>query len=276
MFTPFSDNTPGHLGNGFASDASGGSTRVTGRYEIDQDGKKIAGGNAVTAAGGLPAVTARAALSPRPSTIRFTLDASLTGTPDGLSTQSQTTWTWRSAHESGGALPPSSGWVCANYTLECRVEPLLTLQYAVAGMAPDGTALPGRQILNIEAGHLPLAKAPRITGVNVAESADGGRTWRAARISRCGAHCFRAIFAAPKGAYVTLRTTAADAAGGRISETIARAYRTSAGTPRTASPRNAARVFSSTRTVITSMWVSVIRFVLQLRVAHLAWTVNAR
>jgi hypothetical protein len=226
VYTPFSDNTPGHLGNGF--DSSDGSTGVTGRYEIDQDGRKIAGGNAVTAAGGWPAITVQAALSPRPSTIRFTLDASMNATPNDLSGQSQTTWTWRSAHESGDVLPFSSGWLCANHTLECRVEPLLTLRYAVAGMAPDGVAPAGRQVLDLAVGHLQLARAARIVGAHVAVSFDGGRTWRAAWITSCGAGNFRATFAAPTGAYVTLRTTATDAAGGQISETIARAYRISA------------------------------------------------
>jgi hypothetical protein len=76
-------------------------------------------------------------------------------------------------------------------------------------------------------GHLQLVNAPRIAGVNVAVSVDGGRNWRAAQLARCGARCFRATFTAPSGAYVTLRTIATDAAQGQISETIARAYRTS-------------------------------------------------
>ena len=55
-------------------------------------------------------------------------------------------------------------------------------------------------------------------------SFDGGKTWRAARISG-SAGAYRAAFTAPAGAYVTLRVTAADAAGGRIVETITRAYK---------------------------------------------------
>ena len=52
--TPFSDSAPGHLGSGFQPGIFGGGGTVAGRYEIDQNGKKIAGGNAVKAAQGSP------------------------------------------------------------------------------------------------------------------------------------------------------------------------------------------------------------------------------
>ena len=57
--TPFSDNVPGHLGSGFQLGIFGATGKVTGSYEIDQNGKKIAGGNAVKAPGAAPTSTPR-------------------------------------------------------------------------------------------------------------------------------------------------------------------------------------------------------------------------
>jgi hypothetical protein len=81
--TPFSDNTPGHTGAGFAT--WGGSRQVSGSYEIDQNGTRIAGGNAVTAFS--PDLRVQAALNPHPSAIRFSLDPALGGAAGQLSTE---------------------------------------------------------------------------------------------------------------------------------------------------------------------------------------------
>lgn len=55
-------------------------------------------------------------------------------------------------------------------------------------------------------------------------SFDGGKTWHPASVTPVGGGSFRALFTAPAGAYVTLRTTARDAAGGSVTETITRGY----------------------------------------------------
>ena len=57
-------------------------------------------------------------------------------------------------------------------------------------------------------------------------SFDGGKVWHAAQVSGQAGH-YTAVFTAPAGATVTLRTHAADAAGGTITETIPSAYRVS-------------------------------------------------
>jgi hypothetical protein len=73
-------------------------------------------------------------------------------------------------------------------------------------------------------GHLQLAAAARITAAAAQVSFDGGKTWRTATVTGfCGV--YRAAFTAPASAYVTQRVTTADAAGGRIAETIDRAYK---------------------------------------------------
>lgn len=226
--TPFMDNEPGHYG-GYGFGRTPGA-KVTGYYRIDQDGRTVASGDPVTlprpVRGGL--FYTQVQLSPQPSTVRFELDAARTGPAFRLSTRSHTVWTWRSAHESGSTLP--GYWVCS-YPADpsspppsmCSVEPMMTLVYHVKGMALNGTTRPGRQVMDITAGHLQLAHASGITGVTVQVSADDGATWRPASVTR-RADTFRAVFPAVRGTYVTLRVRATDAAGGSITETITRGY----------------------------------------------------
>jgi hypothetical protein len=84
------------------------------------------------------------------------------------------------------------------------------------GRAPD-TARAGR--------HLQAVRAAPVTRASVSVSFDGGKTWHQARVSGHGGS-YAAVFTAPAGAPVTLRTSAADAAGGTVTETITSAYRT--------------------------------------------------
>ena len=231
--TPFMDNEPGHYG-GYGFGQTPGAT-VTGYYQIDQDGTTVASGDPVTVPrpvrGGLFYTQVR--LSPQPSTVRFVLDAARTGSAFRLSFRSHTVWTWRSAHETGSRLP--GYWTCS-YPADpssppprtCVVEPMMTLLYHVNGMALNGTTRPGRQVMDITAGHLQLARASRITSVTVQVSADDGAIWRPASVTRRSGDTFRAVFPAARGAYVTLRVHATDASGGSITETITRGYQVAA------------------------------------------------
>ena len=197
--TPFSDNLPGHAGNGYAFDIGG--ARISGGFEIDQNGKKIAAAKVVEPA--LPDLLIPAVrLSARPSVIRLVLTAARNGRQYPLSTSSQTIWTWHSSHEAGTTL--RAGWTCASTFLsgvlshDCAAEPLLTLQYAVGGLALDGSAAAGPQVLDVSVGHLQLAHAAKITGATVAASFDDGKTWHPASVGRRqGRGDFRAVFTAP-------------------------------------------------------------------------------
>jgi hypothetical protein len=230
--SPFGDSQAGHTGPGFSS----------GSYQVDQDGVKIAGsslgGQPGVLPGGqpgflpLPGFSAQLRLSPRSSLIRLVLKASRTGTSYPLSPRIGAVWTWRSSRQLRAMLP--KGWVCrpaATIPLltapdrHCAAQPMMTLRYAVAGLALDGSVRPGRQVIGIAAGHLQLARAAAITGARVLVSFNDGRTWRAARLIRTGGRFFRATFNAPAGAYVTLRTSATDAAGGSVTETIVHGYK---------------------------------------------------
>lgn len=222
--TPFTDNTPGHIGTGFRGDHFGG---VTGHYQLDRDGTVLASGDTANFA-----VSFDLALdvAPEPATLRLVLDATRTSTYYTQSTSSHTEWIWRSSHRPDGELPHP--YVCEPRRFgepdrNCAVEPLLRLDYAVGDLAVDGSVPAGRQTLDLDVSHLPTAPAAAITGVTVQYSLDDGRSWRAATCVRSGSGHARAIFQALGRGFVSLRITATDAAGGRITETIPRAYRLS-------------------------------------------------
>ena len=218
--TPFSDNTRGHLGSGFFTGFFGGSdAKMSGRFEIDQNGVRLAAGNALM---GIPPVR----LSRHPSVIRFALTAARIGRRYVLSPASTTAWTWRSRRDTAARVP--SAWFCLTrsaFTRRCVVQPMMTLQYQVAGLALTGAARPGSQFIGLNVGHIQLASAPAITGAQVQVSFNGGTSWQHAQVTAAGPGRFRAVFHAPAGAFVTLRVTATDAAGGSIGETILRAYK---------------------------------------------------
>lgn len=160
--------------------------------------------------------------------IRMLLTAAVAG-PDFTLSESRTVWTWRSAYQRAARLP--RGWYCFRnpdtlaQNKDCAVQPMMTLEYGVPGMALEGSVPAGRQVVGVTVGHLQLARAARITGSRVSVSFDDGKSWRRAAVARVGPGRFAAVFAAPARAYVMLRTSASDASGGSITETIARAYK---------------------------------------------------
>ncbi len=146
--TPFSDNVAGHTGSGFTAVPPG---TVRGRYAVFAGGNRLAAGNAVRAAHGHPDLRTTVRLAHGAQRIRFVLAASRTGRLYRLSPASRTVWTWRSVPAPGVRLPP--GWTCGNKTRSCAVQPMMTLEYAVAGESPHGGA-------PAAAGHPPLRRAP--------------------------------------------------------------------------------------------------------------------
>jgi hypothetical protein len=196
---------------------------VTESYQIDQNGARIAGGNAY---GGIPPVT----VSAKPSVIRFTLNAVRSGPAYVLSARTQTVWTWRSRPQPAATVPQA--WYCS-YVLvsgqyqarrRCAVQPMMTLDYQVRGLALDGTAPAGPQLIELTINHLQLARAARVTGAATQVSCDDGQRWQRATVTASGSGRFRVGFRVPGGCGVTLRVSATDAAGGSVTETITRAY----------------------------------------------------
>ncbi|MGW4065181.1 hypothetical protein ACWEGE_43315 [Amycolatopsis sp. NPDC004747] len=220
--TPFSDNQPGHLGFGYYGEPR---DTVTGHYRLTQDGTTIAEG---TPSGGYEAAFAAEA-GAGPSTLGLTVDAGRTGPMYHQSTASHTEWTWPSRHVEGATLPPAL--YCARGgdgpDRNCAVEPLLTLQYAVGGLRPDGSTASGPQGLDLTVGHLQQSTGSPVTAATVQYSTNG-TTWQDATVTARGDGVFHAGFAATtetfRGIDVSLRVTAADAAGATIAETITAAY----------------------------------------------------
>lgn len=230
---PFSDSIRGHVSaSGFFGGFEGPAGRITGHYEIDQNGKVIASGNPLKGlkeVGPLGEFHASVPLRPRPSMVSFVLDAARTGPIFTLSTVSRTVWTWRSARDGGARVP--AGWGCVLRPTgvaaghECAVQPMLTLGYRVAGLSLGGSVPAGAQAVHVSVGHLQLATAARVTRAKAAVSFDGGKTWHHAKVSGHRGR-YTVSFSAPAGTRVSLRTSAADAAGGTITETILSAYQT--------------------------------------------------
>jgi hypothetical protein len=215
---PFSDNYPGHFGTGFTG---GKGVKVTGSYAVYQNGTQIAHGDPRHQ---IPPVR----LSARPSVIKFTLTASRQGPLFRFSPQTTTTWTWHSAPQPTATVPHtwSCGFTKTGPSQDCAVQPMMTLNYQVAGLAPNGTTAAGPQTVNLTVSHLPLAKATAITGASAQVSVNDGHTFRAATVTPLGGGRFRIGFTAPARASVTLRVSATDAAGGSVTETILRGYGT--------------------------------------------------
>jgi hypothetical protein len=235
---PFSDSTPGHVSaNGFFGGQEASYGKITGHYQIDENGKTLASGNPLPGdreVGPFGEFHTQVTLSPHPATVRFVLDASRTAKVYPISTGSRTVWTWRSQRESGARLP--AGWGCALSRYgglaggrSCAVQPMMTLEYAVRGESLHGATRPGPQVIGLSVGHLQLAHGARVTRVTRAAmsvSFDGGKTWHPARVSGHDGS-YTATFRAPAGTKVSLRTSAADAAGGSVTETLPNAYQVS-------------------------------------------------
>jgi hypothetical protein len=219
VYWPFTDDTPGHAGAGGAPPGSG--ITASGTYQIQENGKTISAGQA-----GVGLFYRQVTLSPKPSVIGLTLNVSQSGGPFTESTADSTTWTFRSAYAPHHVIP--AGFACGNGSKDCVSQPMITLNYDVAGEALNGTTAPGPQQVTIEAGHVQLAAASTITRVTAQVSFNDGKTWTDAAVSGSGG-TYQAGFTAPASSYVTLRVRASDAAGGTMAETITRAYATSAG-----------------------------------------------
>jgi hypothetical protein len=166
-------------------------------------------------------------VAPGPSTLGLTIDAGRTGPMYALSTATHTEWTWKSRHVEGGTLPTALYCSARGEERSCAVEPMLTLGYAVGGLRPDGSAPRGPQSLDLTVGHLQLSTASPVTAATVQYSTDG-TTWQDATVSPRGDGVFHADFTAAAdrsgGTDVSLRVTAADAAGATVAETITAAY----------------------------------------------------
>jgi hypothetical protein len=215
--TAFSDSVPGHTGQGTFRPA-----KAAGSYSVIDNGRRVAGGTLRKFFG---QVSASAPLSRFNSFVQFTLKTSEAASVNPLSTATDTTWSWESSPPPAGARVPA-GWTClpgGRVDTACSVEPVVTLRYGVVGESLGGTTSPGPQVIKLSVGHLQLAKGSQIVGADLAVSFDGGKTWHPATITGSNGS-YAASFSAPADSLVSLRTTASDANGSSVTETITNAY----------------------------------------------------
>lgn len=232
--SPFGDNEPGHDAAGYVSAFDGSQSPTSGSYEIDENGTKIASGNPLKSLGETGGdLYTHVKLPAKAGTIRVVLDATRTGKLYTLSTATHTVWMWRTA--SGVGTVPA-GWAC-RWSLrtgptgrDCTPQPLMTLNYHVAGLDLTGTAPAGPETIALHVGHMALTRGAKVTSVTAHVSFDDGKTWQPATVTGSGSN-YQAAFIAPADSFVTLEVTATDAAGGQISETITRAYATGSALP---------------------------------------------
>jgi hypothetical protein len=209
--SPFSDNQPGHVGDW----PNSGST-----YQIEQNGTVISHGSAND---GIPSVT----LSAKPSVVGVTFGLNRTGPSFRLSTSTQTTWTWKSAPDPSATVPPSWGCTITLFSQpsrQCAVQPMMTLDYHIRGLGLNGAAPAGAQQITLNAGHIQLATATKITAATAQVSCNAGKTWAKATVKSAGSGNFTITYSEKSGCLVTTKVTATDSNGGSVSETIDNAY----------------------------------------------------
>src|SRR5262249_37793659 len=223
--TPFTDNVFGHLGSGFFH-IPAKVEHITGSYALFQNGRRIAGGNAVKAASLNGDLLLHAKLRPGPSQIRFALTASRAGKSYLLSATSRDVWTWPSRPEPKATVP--ARWYCRYFVVHhvlhfnrhSAVQQMMPLRYRVAGLSLHGTTAPGRQSVAIKAVPLQLATPSPVRMAGVQVSVNGGKTWRHVGVHRTGPAGFRTGFTAPAGHQVSLRVTVRTKAGATLTATI--------------------------------------------------------
>ncbi|MGW4497116.1 S8 family serine peptidase [Micromonospora sp. NPDC004336] len=126
-----------------------------------------------------------------------------------VSTKVSSAWTFRSRHQAS-TLPV--------------FLPLLAVRYAPA-LEAGRTAPAGKPFLiPIRVEHQPGSAAGTVTGLTVQVSYDDGATWRAAPVVGSGGSWTAAVTHPADAGHVSLRATATDSRGGRVEQTVIRAY----------------------------------------------------
>ncbi|MEV4821232.1 S8 family serine peptidase [Micromonospora sp. NPDC049274] len=146
-----------------------------------------------------------------PGTGNYRLVTSAKRSVTDLSTEVESTWTFRSGHVAGDTparLPLSA----------VRFAPPLR----VDNSAPAGQGF----VVPVRVQRQPGASAARVEKLTVDVSYDGGKTWRNATLVRASGDGWLAVLRHPAGAgHVSLRATARDTAGNTVTERIIQAYR---------------------------------------------------
>lgn len=141
-----------------------------------------------------------------------------------------TTWTFRSAAPTGTDV--SAPYLCIDTVLTgdhdpCSWQPLIFLHYRL-GLPADDTVPAGHPLgFTVSAQNGSPTTSARLAGLRMWASADGGGTWSPAVTLPGPDRSYRVLVPGlgTPGGTVTLRAQAWDAAGNRVEQTIADAYR---------------------------------------------------
>ncbi|MGC4767968.1 S8 family serine peptidase [Micromonospora sp. DT44] len=146
-----------------------------------------------------------------PAAAHYRLVASSKRSFTDLSTEVESSWTFRSRHVAGDT--------------PARL-PLMAVRFAPP-LRADGSAPAGRSFLvPVRVQRQPGATAAGVQGLTVDVSYDGGKTWDKAKLVRTSADGWSALLRHPAGkGHVSLRATARDAAGNTVTQRIIQAYR---------------------------------------------------
>jgi hypothetical protein len=194
----FAPNEPGHTSYPYS-----GLPYVSGTTTLSRAGKVLASSETpgVLYAQGLPADEGR-----------YTLHTTATRSPkwSTLSPRVDTTWTFMSRHVDGAGL---------------EFLPLLTVRATTD--LDDLNRAPRTEwaVIDLRAETQKGAKAVApVRDVTLQLSTDDGKTWRSTPVFGSGAERRALVFHPRSGEYVSLRMSATDAAGGRVEQTVIRAY----------------------------------------------------
>jgi hypothetical protein len=195
----FSDSAPNHTGT---------SLTTGGRTALYRDGALV--GENATAGEGVFDVPAE--------TGRYRLEASATRDVSTLSIRQSAVWQFDSERPPDAA-PAGKG--KGGVPL-----PLLAVRFAPPGLDLANTSRADSLNVPIMVDRQPGAAAAPLTGLTVQQSLDDGRTWTAVPVVRTGDLTAVATVTHPAGArFVSLRSTASDATGATVEQTVIRAYR---------------------------------------------------
>ncbi|MGK5443367.1 S8 family serine peptidase [Micromonospora sp. URMC 105] len=141
----------------------------------------------------------------------YKLTVSATRSFTDLSTEVESTWTFRSGHVAGET--------------PARL-PLMAVRFAPP-LRVDNSAPAGRLFaVPVQVQRQPGAPAAGVEKLTVDASYDGGKTWRKATVLRVPGQGWAALLRHPAGpGHVSLRATARDTAGNTVTERIVQAYR---------------------------------------------------
>jgi subtilisin family serine protease len=163
------------------------------------------------------ALTGTLTVPQRPGTYRIEADVDHDGSLVGLSTQTRTAWTFRSAQ-----------------TAESKPLPLIDVDYVDirragtnrSALDPTNAAARNARVeLVLAATHQEGSTAPAVRELSVEVSYDDGATWEEATVVGSRGDFVARYRHAKIGDDVSLRIHASDGAGGELDQTLVRAYR---------------------------------------------------